>query len=426
MSLIVDLCESRLFPSKKNLNRENFESLSEAAYLMLLALRICLAEPNASVWGEWYLRKTFKAKSFKTWKSDGTDIYVILWALTSGASDDWPTVSEDHFVRWFRNQISGSPTESETRRMLIRMDQILRVKDPSKRAMRRLTMDWPKLSKYEKKLVMTRLLQMIRAHHPRAEILPHIAKLAKTNGLEIPNAYNPETGEGGETTERLSVGKPKQPKKKLNVLGNLAAFAAGAATGYHLVKEDDGGAGASTTSADVATLVMPVGAVQRRIPTKRKKKTVSEAVFSPRRERYNFPKAGPMVNGFTVRDDIPNLSSIYASSEEPIVLPGVREIPMSIFGDLKIDKPSKRVIDLATQIIENKSINPLIVMVDSHNGPYILEGSHRFDALILLKAKSFPALVVLDNDDEFFDDEVDDGKDEEDTVHHHPDQPRLL
>ena len=53
---------------------------------------------------------------------------------------------------------------------------------------------------------------------------------------------------------------------------------------------------------------------------------------------------------------------------------------------------------LAEEIKNSNEINPLIVVYDGNpQGPYILEGGHRFDALRLLNAKSFPALVLIEN-----------------------------
>jgi hypothetical protein len=50
---------------------------------------------------------------------------------------------------------------------------------------------------------------------------------------------------------------------------------------------------------------------------------------------------------------------------------------------------------LAEEIKQSGEVNPLIVMIDEE-GPYILEGGHRYDALKILGAKSFPAIVVID------------------------------
>jgi ADP-Ribosyltransferase in polyvalent proteins/ParB-like nuclease domain len=109
---------------------------------------------------------------------------------------------------------------------------------------------------------------------------------------------------------------------------------------------------------------------------------------------------GDKVDGLIVRKDIPNTSSI-SSSVENYKSVGVREVPFSAFigGPAK---PTNRIKGLAGQIESSGEINPLIVVYEDFNkkeGPYILEGSHRFDALGYLGKKSFPALVLIDYGD---------------------------
>lgn len=112
-----------------------------------------------------------------------------------------------------------------------------------------------------------------------------------------------------------------------------------------------------------------------------------------------FPRAGGEVDGRKVRAGTPNYSSIDATlgDVEYDVLDGVREIPMSTMDpDYAVERPDKRTRELAEAIRQSGEINPLIVVVDS-KGPYILEGGHRYDALKLLGAKSFPAVVALES-----------------------------
>jgi len=120
--------------------------------------------------------------------------------------------------------------------------------------------------------------------------------------------------------------------------------------------------------------------------------------------KYNYPRAGDMVDGRVVRKNIPNLSSIDASFMNPLEFRGIREVPMSAFtldeAPAAIDstlKPNK-ISALAEEIRQSKEINPLIVGLDE-KGPYILEGVHRYDALKLLRAKSFPAVIVIEGAD---------------------------
>jgi len=104
-------------------------------------------------------------------------------------------------------------------------------------------------------------------------------------------------------------------------------------------------------------------------------------------------------------NDIPGNVSNYGSIEASLghnweELDGVRVVSMASFEDQ--GKPSfynvaerDKVEALAQEIKASGKIEPLIVVVDE-KGPYVLEGGHRFDALKILNAKEFPAIVVVD------------------------------
>ena len=140
------------------------------------------------------------------------------------------------------------------------------------------------------------------------------------------------------------------------------------------------------------------------------KKILKEAIDIDSVEQH-YPRAGNVVDGRTVLSGVPNFSSIAASFEDYEILSGIREVQMSEFHALKDSsgpfenayRPSEkeRTEKLAAEIQASDEISPLIVVIDNSmesEGPYILEGGHRFDALWLLKAKSFPAKIVVDFD----------------------------
>lgn len=117
-------------------------------------------------------------------------------------------------------------------------------------------------------------------------------------------------------------------------------------------------------------------------------------------DKYKHAKA--LVDGRVVLDEVPNTDSIGSSLGNYKVLSGIREVPFSAFAPLGPPRyystsEERRTKNLAAAIFESEEINPLIVVEDIE-GPYILEGGHRFDALRELGAKAFPALVVLDLD----------------------------
>jgi ParB-like nuclease domain len=115
-----------------------------------------------------------------------------------------------------------------------------------------------------------------------------------------------------------------------------------------------------------------------------------------------FKQAGAQVDGLTVLKDIPNLGSISSSFNEGeyTVLNGIREVPFSAFAAGGKPSVTRQTKALADQIKQSGEIKPLIVVIEQHNpgaGAYILEGSHRWDALQIAGKQSFPALVIVDH-----------------------------
>ena len=108
--------------------------------------------------------------------------------------------------------------------------------------------------------------------------------------------------------------------------------------------------------------------------------------------------------GLTVREDVPNFSSISASLDNYEIMPSIqdvsiKEIPFPQKENLFYSPDDfRRVEDLAGQIKESQEINPLIVVQDKE-GMYVLEGAHRLAALNDLGVTSFPAVVVRDLDE---------------------------
>jgi hypothetical protein len=116
--------------------------------------------------------------------------------------------------------------------------------------------------------------------------------------------------------------------------------------------------------------------------------------------KTEYPVAGNMVDGRKVRSNVPNTSSIDASVPNNESLSGIREIPMSDFkltGKHYSVEGDKRIAELTDQIKTSSEISPLIVVLEK-DGPYILEGATRADALFRLGAKSFPAKIVVNLD----------------------------
>lgn len=122
--------------------------------------------------------------------------------------------------------------------------------------------------------------------------------------------------------------------------------------------------------------------------------------------KAKFPrhKKGELVDGRKVRKNVDNLSSVESSLTDYEFMPGIRVVDTSLFpawgnsGKGYVTKDDNDKTDRLTEKIrESNSISPLIVVVDDE-GPYILEGGHRYEALRSLGAKHLPAKIVIDRE----------------------------
>lgn len=123
-------------------------------------------------------------------------------------------------------------------------------------------------------------------------------------------------------------------------------------------------------------------------------------------ERYPRTNEGATLDGLTVGSRVDNTESIAAELTRYRILPGIRVVDFKgtyawderawLRGTARDDV--QRTQALVNRIRQSGRIDPLIVVHD-RKGPYVLEGSHRIDAMHLMGKTRVPAVVVLDLDD---------------------------
>ncbi len=153
----------------------------------------------------------------------------------------------------------------------------------------------------------------------------------------------------------------------------------------------------------VAAPTLPEPAIQEPAPAAPAIQTsapTGEAPTRPPTTELSYPPAGDVVGSLRVRPGpVPNAQSAEGYFPSSRTLPGIREVSLADWGP---HQPSysatenARYRSLAQEIQTSGEVSPLLVGVDVHGEPFIIEGEHRLEALRLLKAKSFPARVVME------------------------------
>lgn len=238
--MLRDLSESRLFPSIRAFEHVPAARVAETLYLYLIALRILATDAPHHDWVVTYCRRTAAHSGFRRWRQDGNDLYALLHALVTQSVEFKDPEGSEKFLRavavddvavlrWLRNEAHEIKHEPQTRALLISLDRMLNVRDTSLRAVRRLATDWPRLEHHQRRMVFTRLIQLLRHRAQRADILPRLQDMAARRDLLIPDAADPE----------------ETPPKRMGFLSSLATESATAG---------------ATASSNVATVAGGLGA----------------------------------------------------------------------------------------------------------------------------------------------------------------------
>lgn len=246
---IGDLSESKLIPSKSNLRRLTAQEVSDLVVLNLCALYILWSNSNTQDFAEKYAKRTLAHGSkFEKWQTNGTDLYILLYALSSKEALNKPDASNKFrdnlplgaplLVRWLREMSQDKLSDSTHRSLFVKLDFNFKTNNNSIRAIRRLVLDWNDLDREEHKLAMTRLLQFMRARAARGEVVGKLSQMAKVHGLEIEDACNLETGVGCATTGQHQTHEPvRQEPKKGSLWAALGGLATGAAISHAIHKK---------------------------------------------------------------------------------------------------------------------------------------------------------------------------------------------
>ena len=263
MEFLQDLSEAKLIGrSKQGLKRFNAQDLSELLFLHICALQIMKHEFHGLPMAQEYVKKIGPLTNFNNFMASRNEIFVFLHVLTGRNAEPQRKLLKDQeasrelidrisinmpFLRkYLRLVLAGKDDEPFERRFLLMLERELKISNGYYRAIRRLVSSWKRQSRSSRKLVMTRLLQIMRSKARRSEMLGLIELLSKQEKLEK-KKLKPLDGEGvgqnieAEPKELTKTKEPTEPRKKssgfLKQLAiNTAIGAAGGYAGYRLVK----------------------------------------------------------------------------------------------------------------------------------------------------------------------------------------------
>jgi hypothetical protein len=239
---ITALDENWLFRSKR-MQDFTARDVADLAFLYMVSLHILRCEFDTAPFAVRYARQTSAHSNFRAVDKNNTDLYQFLNILSdpSGQIADQLGHPEANAIFWhdmhfnptlarqFLSNITAETySHSQQKRILFQLESQLHITVSNYRSMRRIAVDWVStdITSEAQKLVVTRMLQALRAKARRGDLLPQLEKLSTYRKYELFNVCDQETGKGCDG----DVAEPAKPS-----MGMLKALALGAAAGGALV-----------------------------------------------------------------------------------------------------------------------------------------------------------------------------------------------
>jgi len=193
LEFINELCESRLVRQKKQIKKFTAKDAADLVFLYACTITILKNEFKYAPTGMAYAHKTRMYSNWNVFRTNGTDMYVLLCGLVG--TDDTNTlmadqeasqifrnslnVNQPQLKQWLAYSAKGKVNAQVDGQFLFRFEKQLRVDNAQYKAIRRLASDWSNLKHGQKTLIITRCMQAFRIRARRSELYPVLMKLSK-------------------------------------------------------------------------------------------------------------------------------------------------------------------------------------------------------------------------------------------------------
>lgn len=270
--------ESRLFRQPIALKLKSADDIKHIALLYFFCLDILKNDFDNAKWVQDYLTKTFKyGKRIPKPKVHDTDLHFALYMINEKNSSQLDQKSKSSFddsklpineiIMWSKNTILGKTTQNISRNLHLKLLSNIKVDQSDYRNLQIMITNWDNIQTTQRKVVCTRIMQLLKSHMRMSEIYPIFQKFVSSNKLE------------------MSKDESKKPSNNMNVflvglgLGYMASNLANKNSKVDAYRERLRSLLEDTTAANIATVTTPLGQVVSRygnVPKygKRKKKTI--------------------------------------------------------------------------------------------------------------------------------------------------------
>ena len=205
MEFIKEIHEARMTRGDSNLRLLTYTDCGERAYLSMLCLEVLRRFPKYAPRAVAYAKKT-KDRNYDYFKVHATDLYNFVYFLLGdsealsklkdpGAAMQMrktTTFPQMAFNRYIQKLASANAPDSNDQQVLVGIENALKITNSDYKSIRRAVFSFDRLTTFDQKKLVTRLLYAVRAKLRSADIISDLEQLAADRNLETTSLVDPE------------------------------------------------------------------------------------------------------------------------------------------------------------------------------------------------------------------------------------------
>ena len=205
MEFIKEIHEARMTRGDSNLRLLTYTDCGERAYLSMLCLEVLRRFPKYAPRAVAYAKKT-KDRNYDYFKVHATDLYNFVYfllrdeeainklkdpgaALRMRKATSFPQIA---FNRYIQKLASANAPDSNDQQVLVGIENALKITNSDYKSIRRAVFSFDRLTTFDQKKLVTRLLYAVRAKLRSADIISDLEQLAADRNLETTSLVDPE------------------------------------------------------------------------------------------------------------------------------------------------------------------------------------------------------------------------------------------
>ena len=205
MEFIKEIFEARMTKDDGSSQKLTYTDCGERLYLILLALEMMNQYPDFKLFIQNYCKKTVGFELYKFYRIMGTDLYNFIYFLVGDDSAQRKLKEPDVAIaakkstrvpvrdlNRYLNELAQGKNPLLVSSLFIKLENSLRITNPTYKDIRRSLSDWGKLTIAEKQKAFTQLIFAVRAKLRSSDIIDDFEKFAALKNLETDRVVDTE------------------------------------------------------------------------------------------------------------------------------------------------------------------------------------------------------------------------------------------